>query len=421
MSRAVAAAIPRTSPLQETAKRVRVGLFAGSPVPFKVPLYRRIARAEGIDLTVMYSSTMGIRPATAGYSTGVVWDRDLLGGYPSTFLRGAERNAPMATRFTDLVDFDIVPWVTKEAFDVLWLEGYSSITHLLALAAQRTKRLGLVLRDEATLLDPRSLAKMIAKEVAMRGLFSQLDAAVYISRENRRWLEHYGLPSERMFSSPYCPDSDFFGAEAQRLAPERDGLRAGFGFAEDVGPIVMSVSRLAASKQPEMLIEAFRRVRAGGRCGLLLVGSGPLEHGLRELVESQQIPDVRFAGFLNQTEVTNAYAASDVFALLSAHGETYGVAVAEAMHFGLALLLSDRVGSAADLLGDGSNGFLVHHDDVDLATRRLEQLVADGEMRERMGRASVSRIAERNIDVAAAGALAAISCAAARAHRRAKP
>ena len=37
-----------------------------------------------------------------------------------------------------------------------------------------------------------------------------------------------------------------------------------------------------------------------------------------------------------------------VLALLSAWGETFGVAVAEAMHFGLPLVLSDKVGSGPD-------------------------------------------------------------------------
>ena len=52
------------------------------------------------------------------------------------------------------------------------------------------------------------------------------------------------------------------------------------------------------------------------------------------------------------------YVDADVFALLSRH-EPWGVAVNEAAASGLPLLLSDRVGAAADLLRDGENGFLV--------------------------------------------------------------
>jgi glycosyltransferase involved in cell wall biosynthesis len=401
------------------SRPLRVALLAPSPIPFKVPLYRRIAAADGIDLTVMYACSMGVRPATAGYSESIVWDTGLLDGYRAGFLSAADRTAPVGASITELINLDVIPWVARGRFDVLWSDGYSWITNQLAMLTQRARHLGVVMRDEQTLLHPRGLVKTLIKEVALRTLFSALDAAVYISIENRRWLEHYGVPVERLFSCPYGPDSDLFAAEAARLRGQRESLRTRFGIAPEAGPIIVSVSRLAEAKQPGMLLEAFRRVRARHRCALLLVGSGPLEADLQATVEREQIPDVHFAGFLNQSEVTSAYAAGDVFALLSARGETFGVAVAEAMHFGLPLVLSDKVGSGPDLLGDGGNGFVVPRDDVDAAARALEALVVDPAMRERFAQASADRVAARGVDQAAAGAIAAIRFAAQRAQSRA--
>jgi glycosyltransferase involved in cell wall biosynthesis len=400
---------------------IRVGLLAGSPVPFKIPLYRRLSQAPELDLTVIYASNLGVReigPELAGYGIRFRWDTDLLSGYQSTFLRAADRNRGYGVRFTQLADPDIVPLLARQRFDVLWLEGYSSITHLLAVASQRFQRRGLVMREEQTLLHPRALSKTLAKEVLMRALFRQLDAAVYIGRENRRWLEHYGISAERLFPSPYVPDTDRFSAEAAQLRPQRDQLRLEFGFAPEDGPLVISTSRLVENKQPAMALEAFKRVRSQHRCGLLIVGSGPAENDLRDAVEREQIPDVRFAGFLNQSEVSRAYAAADVFMLLSRSGETFGMAVAEAMHFGLALILSDKVGSAADLLADGGNGFVVYRDDPDGAASALERLVTDTALRERFGASSSERIAERGLDRSVDGALAAIEFAAARAAER---
>ena len=396
---------------------IRVGLLAGSPVPFKIPLYRRISDAADIDLTVIYASDLGVRaigPELAGYGIAFRWDTDLLAGYRSTFLRGASRNNGYGVSFTQMVDPDIVPLLARKRFDVLWLEGYSSVTHLLAVAAQRALGGALIMREEQTLLHPRSLMKTIVKEVVMRSFFAQLDAAVYVSRENRRWLEHYGIPPQHLFSSPYAPDTDRFSAEAERLRPGRDALRREFGFAPDAGPVVLSSSRLVENKQPEMVLEAFRRVRRRRPCALLVVGSGPAEPELRATVERERIPDVRFAGFLNQSELPRVYAAADIFMLLSKRGETFGMAVAEAMHFGLALVLSDKVGSAADLLGDGGNGFLVHRDDPEGAASALERLVADDALRERFGESSRERVRDWSLERATAGALEAIRFAAQR-------
>jgi glycosyltransferase involved in cell wall biosynthesis len=401
---------------------IRVALLAGSPVPFKIPLYRRLAAARDLDLTVIYASDLGVRQISsdiAGYGIAFRWDTDLLSGYHSRFLRGASRNKGYGVRFTQLADPDIVPLLARERFDVLWLEGYSSITHLLGLATQRIRHRGLVMREEQTLLHPRALTKTLAKEVAMRAVLGQLDAAVYISRENRRWLEHYGVAPERLFPSPYVPDTDWFLAQAAQLRPQQDVLRQEFGFALEDGPLVISTSRLVANKQPAMVLEAFRRVRAKHRCCLLIVGSGPVEDDLQERVRRDEIPSVKFAGFLNQSEVSRAYAAADIFMLLSKSGETFGMAVAEAMHFGLALVLSDKVGSGADLLGDGSNGYVVHRDDPDTAAAALERLVTDDELRARFGAASRERISSWTLDQAVDGAVRAIRFAADRARGRA--
>ncbi|MBO0768210.1 MAG: glycosyltransferase family 4 protein [Solirubrobacterales bacterium] len=392
---------------------LRVGLLAPSPIPFKVPLYRRIAAADGIDLTVIYASSAGVRsPSIGGYGTGVYWDSDLLGGYRSRFLAKADDNLPNRFATSELADSDVIGLVRRERFDVLWSEGYNWLTNLFAIGAQRSIGGGVVLRDTQNLLHPRGLAKSLVKQLWLVGLFGQIDAAVYIGRENRRWLEHYGFTPEQLFSAPYGTDTDKFVAEARELIPRRRELRSEFGFAEDVGPIVLSASRLVPAKQPLMLLEAFRRVRLRRRCGLLVVGSGEEETEMRARVEAQSIPDVIFAGFLNQSEISRAYAAADIFGLLSAWGETYGVVVAEALYFGLPLLLSDKVGSAGDLLGDGGNGYLVARDDVGGAADALERMVADPELRARFSAESSRKIAARGVDSAAAGALAAIRYAA---------
>ncbi|MBO0768209.1 MAG: glycosyltransferase family 4 protein [Solirubrobacterales bacterium] len=389
---------------------LRVGLLAPSPIPFKVPLYRRLAASDGIDLTVIYASSAGVvSPSVGGYGTGVFWDEDLMSGYKSTFLARADTNLP-SFHHRDLLDPDVVGLVRHGHFDVLWSEGYAWITNQLAIITQRSLGGGVVLRDDQTLLHPRKLAKTLIKQVWLAGLFGQVDAAAYLSRENRRWLEHYGFAPEQLFYVPYTADK--FSAEARALAGRRRELAAEFGFAEDVGPIVLSASRLVPAKQPLMLLEVFRRVRLRRRCGLLVVGSGELETEMRRRVEAEQIPDVVFAGFLNQSQIARAYAAADIFALLSAWGETFGVAVAEAMAFGLPALLSDKVGSAGDLLGDGGNGFLVARDDVGGATDALERMVADPELRAQFAQESLAKVQRLSLDQAHHQALEAIHHAA---------
>jgi glycosyltransferase involved in cell wall biosynthesis len=90
------------------------------------------------------------------------------------------------------------------------------------------------------------------------------------------------------------------------------------------------------------------------------------------------------SGHVAEAELAQMYVDADVFALLSRH-EPWGVAVNEAAASGLPLLLSDRVGAAADLLPDGGNGFIVQAGDVRAAAAALNRLGGDPALRRAMG------------------------------------
>jgi glycosyltransferase involved in cell wall biosynthesis len=96
---------------------------------------------------------------------------------------------------------------------------------------------------------------------------------------------------------------------------------------------------------------------------------------------------VTFTGFLAHERLLEAYAAADVFALLSAR-ETWGVVVNEAAAAGLPLVLTDAVGAAADLLESGENGELVPVGDALETAAALARLAADPALRARYGRRS---------------------------------
>ena len=386
---------------------VRLAVFAPSPVFYQVPLYRLLAADPRLDFTAIFASSGGTRPYEGGYGKPIVWDVDLLSGYRQIFLRKAETN-PIGGTALGIRDPDVVARVGEGGYDVLWLQGYATITHLLAALRQKAARRALMFREEQTLLHPRPLWKTVLKEPLLRGLFAG-SYALYIGTENRRWFERYGVPAERRFYVPYVVDNETLGHAAAELAPRRDELRASFGIDPDAGPVILSVSRLIPKKQPLFLLEAFRRVRAERRCTLLFVGSGECEQAMREYVERWRIPDVVFAGFLNRSEIPRAYAAADVFVLASRIHETWGIVVNEAMNFGLPLALSDKVGSATDLLEPGRNGFAFDARDPAAAAGALTRLVDDAGLRASFGTRSRELVGEFTYRRAADGVLDAIA------------
>jgi glycosyltransferase involved in cell wall biosynthesis len=129
------------------------------------------------------------------------------------------------------------------------------------------------------------------------------------------------------------------------------------------------------------------------------------------MVAREQIPDVVFAGFLDQTQIAKAYAVADVFTLFSGYDETWGLVVNEAMNFGLPVVVSDRVGSAADLVRQGENGLVVAHQDVPGLARGLERLIDSESMRRRFGDVSRDIVSTYTYDRTADGLVSAVAAA----------
>jgi glycosyltransferase involved in cell wall biosynthesis len=101
---------------------------------------------------------------------------------------------------------------------------------------------------------------------------------------------------------------------------------------------------------------------------------------LEATVQTHQLKDVRFAGFRNQGELPAFYALADIFVLPSIN-ETWGLVINEAMNAGCAIITTDQVGSAADLVRSGHNGFTIKACDISALTNALAACLAEERFR----------------------------------------
>jgi glycosyltransferase involved in cell wall biosynthesis len=239
-----------------------------------------------------------------------------------------------------------------------------------------------LLRDDATLLRRRALWRRLVKAVALPVLFRFVHG-LGTGKESRRWFERYGVRGQRLFQARHSVDNAFFRQHAAALAGEREAVRRSFGLPPDQ-PVVLLCGKLIPVKDPLLLLRAFADVRRRAPCSLLYAGDGPLRAEVEAAADRERIPDVRFTGFLNQSELPRAYAAADVLVLCSER-ETWGLVVNEAMNFGLPVIVSDRVGCAADLVVDGENGRVVPTGCARSLAAALHELVVDPARRRRWG------------------------------------
>jgi glycosyltransferase involved in cell wall biosynthesis len=142
------------------------------------------------------------------------------------------------------------------------------------------------------------------------------------------------------------------------------------GRAPGEGVRFLYVGRLIPRKRPMELIQAFEKVRREvPDATLTLIGGGELEPDVREA--AARVPGVRYGGFCEGRELSVHYAHSDVL-VLPALKEVWGIVVNEALAHGLFVVATDQVGSAYDLLDEGSGIMLPANDLERLAPTLIE-------------------------------------------------
>jgi len=161
------------------------------------------------------------------------------------------------------------------------------------------------------------------------------------------------------------------GVDTERFSPIKrsDALRAQWGVAEGQ-PVLLSVGRLAAEKNLDLLVRcarAMRQVRPDLK--LVVVGDGPERAALQHAC-----PDALLVGPLSGETLAQHYASADLF-LFTSLTETYGNVTPEALASGLALLAFDYA-AAAELVRHGDNGLLAPFGDADAFVRRATDLAA---------------------------------------------
>jgi glycosyltransferase involved in cell wall biosynthesis len=198
----------------------------------------------------------------------------------------------------------------------------------------------------------------------------------------------------------------------------RARMREELGVPDDV-PLIVTACRLFRSKGPAELIRALAGVRDDHPDARLAIVGLAMEWGFADelvaLAEELEVSDrVVLTG--HRRDVPRFMAAADVFAMPS-FGEPFGLVFAEAMAMELPVLALCS-GGAPEIIETGVTGLLAAPNDLDGLTDCLSVLLADADLRRRMGLAGRRRV-EADFTVARmAGDVAAIYRASVRRPRR---
>ncbi len=334
----------------------RLAYFVSHPIQYQAPLLRQIAADPDIQIKVFFYSDFSLKSfKDIEFNQVVQWDVPLVAGYAHEFLecwgsnvQKSLLNQPIAKHISKIL--------AEGEFDAVWVHGWSWLCSLQAILAAEKLGIPILLRGETyNLAPPSSSLKLKAKKIFLNWLFQKISGFLCIGTLNQAFYQSYGVDDDRLFSMPYAVDNAFFQQQAH--SEQREHLQRSLNL-EPGRPIILYAAKLIAKKRPQDLLDAYRLLSVNGaepEPYLLFVGDGDLRSHLEAEAQSTGWNSIRFLGFRNQSELPNLYALSDVFVLPSDF-EPWGLAINEAMNAGKAVIVSDRVGCAPDLVSDQKNG-----------------------------------------------------------------
>jgi glycosyltransferase involved in cell wall biosynthesis len=304
---------------------------------------------------------------------------------------------------------DLLP-TAERPFDAFIITGWNLKSYWQAVNACRANKIPVLVRTDSQLRKSRSILTLLIKRVIYPELLKRFDGFLYVGKRSREYLEHYRVPKRKLFLVPHFVDNDRFAAQANQIRDLKVEIRKQWGIAPDafvplfVGKFIPKKRPLDLVKAAQLLVSKSSELQTPSsiatKLQLLFVGSGELGTELRancnvifdaELgqksdtddqrsvksdltfdvrrLTSETMPPASFAGFLNQSEISNAYLAADVL-ILPSESETWGLVVNEAMTCGLPSIVSNAVGCAPDLIEEGKTGFVFEpRNPKDLALR----------------------------------------------------
>lgn len=384
----------------------RVGILSTHPIQYYAPWYRALAATDKIDLMVYYCQNLTPEEhAKAGYGVPFSWDVPLLDGYSHCFLKNRSRR-PNVSSYFGCDTPEIEQPIRDGRHDAFIIQGWNTRSYVQAIRACWKYGVPVLVRGDSHMSTPRSWWKRIAKFPLYRWFIPRFQGYLIVGKRAREYYASYGASERSMYVTPHCVDNDYFARAVGALTPERPQIRRELGIPEN-SIVFLFVGRLISLKRPFDMLTALQRIK--GRLPNvrgLIVGEGPLRKKLEAFSLQHKIP-VKFAGFVNQSQLPRVFVASDVLVLPSSQ-ETWGLVVNEAMASGLPVMASDVVGCAPDLIRSGVTGDTFTCGNVDELSNLMVRCVSTPDKIREMSAAAREHIRAFSLANAVEGTLRAV-------------
>lgn len=354
----------------------RLAIITTHPIQYNAPWFRLLAERNVIQVKVFYtwSQVEHEEKFDPGFGKNIEWDIPLLEGYDFTFVRNVSKH-PGSKNYSGIDNPTLVDEVRSWHPEAVLVFGWRFKSHLDAIKYFKNK-IPVLFRGDSTTLDDSSGFRDWLRYRVLRRIYKNIDFALFTGSENKKYFLRSGLTESQLIYVSHAVDNTWFREHGNRI-----DFRRQLGIPNDE-IVFLFAGKLEIKKNPGLLATSFLDMNLSGT-HLVFVGNGPLELDLKSKFTN---PRIHFIDFQNQQLMPSVYKMADVFVLPSqGSGETWGLAVNEAMASGRAVLVSNKCGCAVDLVDDGMNGYVFASNDMQDLQGKMDLMAADKERLKEMG------------------------------------
>lgn len=352
-------------------KMLKVVEITNNPVPYRVPIYNRLAHDARLQMTHIFS----IIQEPGRFTDLPTFEFDHLVLKPSYRSSNGHNvhNNP-----------DVFGLLRQLDPDVVITDGFNP-TSLYGFLYSRLFGKKHVPMTDGTF--DSELALSWKHKLVRRLVYAGSHAFIGASEGSRALYASYGIDVQRhFFQSHLCVDN------------------VRFDLGNKTRPFdVVFCSRLVDGKRPLYAVEvcALAARMLGRPVKALFVGAGPLEGALRERLAQVTGVEASVHGFGMQAELPALYNQGKVF-LFPTVGDVWGVVINEACASGLAIISTPYAGVIGELVLEGENGYVIDFD-VERWATALVTLLKDEQRLARFGQRSRELVQAYTYDAAALG------------------
>ena len=341
---------------------MRVAFVTNILTGYRKTFYSKLARLRDVDLLVVH-----------GFQTKETGRPDVGSGavipFRTTHIQNGEKNLGTIKLRWQKGALGAVRSYDPDAIVLLGISGTFS-NWLIALYAKLLGKRLIMWSCGWEAQEKGSLALKL-KKLFMLLYFKFADQHLVYSTKGKRYLEELNIRPERITVCYNGIEIDDYHRQESAIRTEAANLRREMGAAGR--PVFLYVGGMLREKKVDLLLDAFTLLAEREKeAQLWLIGDGPDLPFFKEIAAGRPSDGIRFFGRIFDG-VDKYFAAADFFVLPGLGG----LALNQAMFWGIPCICSEADGTEDDLVLDGVTGYRFRKGDADDLVSAMERALRD--------------------------------------------